>query len=193
MPDTYHYTYGEPRDVLIARMQKAMRETLNGLWAEHKPESVLKDARQALILASLVEGETGVAGERPMVAGVFVNRLRRGMKLQSDVTVAYGVAKREGLPGNVLNRPLSREDLAAPGPYNTYVNAGLPPGPINNPGRESIAAAVNPADTDALYFVADGTGGHTFSRTLEQHNRAVSRLRRIERERARQTPAAVQP
>lgn len=185
MPDTYHYVYGETRDSLVARMQKAMRETLDALWAQRKPESLLQNPRQALILASIVEGETGVADERGLVAGVFHNRLRRNMRLQSDVTVAYGVAKREGRPGNVLNRPLSREDLATPDPYNSYANEGLPPGPINNPGRSAIAAAINPTATDALYFVADGKGGHTFSRTLDDHNRAVSRLRQIERERAR--------
>ena len=185
MPDTYHYVYGETREALVARMQKAMRETLESLWAQRRPESLLKSAHQALILASIVEGETGVADERGLVAGVFHNRLRRNMRLQSDVTVAYGVAKREGRPGNVLNRPLSREDLATPDPYNSYANEGLPPGPINNPGRSAIAAAINPAATDALYFVADGKGGHTFSRTLDEHNRAVSRLRQIERERSR--------
>lgn len=193
MPDTYHYVYGETRDAMIARMQKAMREALDSLWAQRKPESLIQSPQQALVLASLVEGETGVADERPMVAGVFINRLRRNMKLQSDVTVAYGVAKREGRPGNVLNRPLSREDLATPDPYNTYANEGLPPGPINNPGRSAIAAAINPAETGALYFVADGTGGHTFSRTLDEHNRAVAKLRQIERDRARQTPAAAKP
>lgn len=185
MPDTYHYVYGETRAALVARMQKAMRETLDSLWAQRKPESFLKTPQQAMILASLVEGETGVTDERAMVAGVFHNRLRRGMKLQSDVTVAYGVAKREGRPGTILNRPLSRDDLATPDPYNTYANEGLPPGPINNPGRNAIAAAIDPAPTDALYFVADGKGGHTFSRTLDEHNRAVSRLRQIERNRAR--------
>lgn len=185
MPDTYHYVYGETREALVARMRKAMRETLDTLWAQRKPETLLLNPRQALILASIVEGETGVADERARVAGVFHNRLRRGMKLQSDVTVAYGVAKREGRPGNILNRPLSREDLATPDPYNTYTNEGLPPGPINNPGRDAIAAAIDPAPTDALYFVADGKGGHTFSRTLDEHNRAVSRLRQIERSRAR--------
>lgn len=185
MPDTYHYVYGETRDALIARMQKAMREALDSAWAQRKPNSLIQNPQQALILASLVEGETGVAGERPMVAGVFMNRLRRNMKLQSDVTVAYGVAKREGRPGNVLGRPLSRDDLATPDPYNSYANEGLPPGPINNPGRSAIAAALNPAETEALYFVADGTGGHTFSRTLDEHNRAVAKLRQIERARAK--------
>jgi UPF0755 protein len=193
MPDTYYYVRSETREALVARMEKAMREALDSLWAQRKPETLLESPEQALILASLVEGETGVADERPMVAGVFVNRLRRNMKLQSDVTVAYGVAKREGRPGTVLSRPLNRQDLATPDPYNTYLNEGLPPGPINNPGRSAIAAAINPASTDALYFVADGTGGHTFSRTLDEHNRAVARLRQIERERARQTPASTKP
>lgn len=191
MPDTYHYVYGESRDAVMARMQRAMREALDAAWAQRKGESLLKSPQQALVLASLVEAETGVAEERPMVAGVFHNRLRRGMKLQSDVTVAYGVAKREGRPGNILNRSLSRADLDAPNPYNTYLNEGLPPAPINNPGRSAILAAVNPAPTDALFFVADGKGGHTFSRTLDDHNRAVTRLRQIERDRAKQ-PAAAQ-
>lgn len=185
MPDTYNFVRGETRDALIARMRKAMAETLDSQWARRKPESLLRSPRQALILASIVEGETGVADERAKVAGVFLNRLRRGMKLQSDVTVAYGVAKREGRPGTILNRPLTREDLNTPDPYNTYTNEGLPPGPINNPGRGAIAAVIEPAETDALYFVADGKGGHTFSRTLDEHNRAVARLRQIERERAR--------
>jgi UPF0755 protein len=192
MPDTYHYVYGESRDAVMARMQKAMREALDAAWAQRKGESLLQSPRQALILASLVEGETGVADERGLVAGVFHNRLRRGMKLQSDVTVAYGVAKQEGRPGNILNRPLSRADLDAPNPYNTYLNDGLPPAPINNPGRSAILAAINPAQTDALFFVADGKGGHSFSRTLDDHNRAVTRLRQIERDRAKQTPAAAQ-
>lgn len=189
MPDTYHYVRGESRDGLIARMQKAMRETVESLWLQRNGESVLQTPQQALILASVVEGETGVSAERALVAGVFHNRLRRGMRLQSDITVAYGVAKREGLPGNVLNRPLSREDLAAADPYNTYVKDGLPPSPINNPGKSAIAAAINPTATDALFFVADGTGGHTFSRTLDEHNRAVAHLRRIERDRAKRLPA----
>ena len=189
MPDTYHYVYGESRDALIARMQKAMREAVDGLWAQRPPDGSIKDSRQAVILASLIEGETGVAEERPLVAGVFINRLRRGMKLQSDVTVAYGITKQEGLPGGILNRPLSQKDLAAPNPYNSYLNDGLPPTPINNPGRSALAAALNPAPTDALYFVADGTGGHTFSRTLDEHNKAVIRLRQIERGRAKPAPA----
>lgn len=183
MPDTYHYVYGDSRDGLVARMQKAMRDTLDTLWAQRTADTHVASPQQALVLASVVEGETGVADERALVAGVFVNRLKRGMKLQSDITVAYGVAKREGRANDVLNRPLSREDLTTPGPYNSYVNDGLPPTPINNPGRSAIAAAIKPAPTDALYFVADGTGGHTFSRTLEEHNRAVAKLRQIERAR----------
>lgn len=190
MPDTYHYVYGDNRDVLVARMQKAMRDALEQLWTQREDDSVVKSPEQALILASIVERETGIAEERPLVAGVFGNRLRRGMKLQSDVTVAYGVAKKEGRPGNVLARPLSREDLTTPTPYNTYVNDGLPPTPIANPGRASLAAVINPAKTDALFFVADGTGRHAFARTLDEHNRNVARLRQIERTRAKQTPAA---
>jgi len=139
----------------------------------------IPEEEEALILASIVEKETGVSSERGKVAGVFVNRLRRGMRLQTDPTVIYGVAGGAG-----LDRPIRRSDLRDRNPYNTYVIDGLPPTPIAHPGRASIEAALNPAETTAFYFVADGTGGHAFARTLDEHNRNVRQWRRIEAERA---------
>jgi UPF0755 protein len=160
-------------------MQNAMTETLDELWRERSPDSApLKSPEEALILASIVERETGLAEERPRVAAVFLNRLRRGMRLQSDPTVVYGLSNGAG----TIGRPLRRSDLANTHAYNTYVHAGLPPGPIANPGRDSLAAVLQPAQSKDLYFVADGTGGHAFARTLEEHNRNVARWRRIERQ-----------
>ncbi len=183
LPDTYHYSYGDTRIALIARMQRAMDSELERLWKTRAKAHVLGSAQEALILASIVERETAVAGERAMIAGVFYNRLKRGMALQSDPTVAYGVAIKEGIPDLVLRRPLSRADLGAPGPFNTYRNKGLPPRPIANPGRAAIAAVLNPAKTKALYFVADGNGGHAFATTLQEHNRNVRRWRRLQKSR----------
>lgn len=179
LPETYHYARGDSYADLIGRMQKAMNETVAELWTA-RPENLPYTSREeAVILASIVERETGVAGERREVAGVFVNRLRKGMRLQSDPTVIYGLS--DGL--GVLDRPLLRRDWDARHPYNTYAIDGLPPTPIANPGRESLIAALNPAETENLYFVADGTGGHAFAKTLAEHNRNVAKWRRI---RARQ-------
>jgi len=181
MPETWHLHRDDSRDEVIARMEKAMRQTMAAAWVERDPAVGLATPDQALILASIVERETALAAERPMVAAVFLNRLARGMKLQSDPTVIYGVS--DGL--GVLDRPLSRADLAQPHRWNTYVIDGLPPSPIANPGRASIEAVLHPARTDALYFVADGSGGHVFARTLDEHNANVAVWRRIERDRAR--------
>jgi len=179
LPETYHFSYGDSRNDIVRRMQNAMTKTLNDLWSTRKADLPYKSPEEALVMASIVERETGLAAERARVAGVFVNRLNRGMRLQSDPTVIYGLA--DGLGS--LGRSLTRKDLSDPHPYNTYVHGGLPPGPIANPGRAAIEAALNPADTEALYFVADGNGGHAFARTLKEHNRNVAAWRKLQRER----------
>ncbi|MEX1204186.1 MAG: endolytic transglycosylase MltG, partial [Dongiaceae bacterium] len=175
LPETYFYSWGDDRAALVARMAAAMQDTLAELWAARAPGLPLDSAAAALTLASIVEKETALAAERPRVAAVFLNRLRRGMKLQSDPTVIYALAG----AGGALDRPLTRADLAAPSPYNTYLNAGLPPGPIANPGRAAIAAVLQPAATRELYFVADGNGGHAFAETLDEHNRNVAAWRKL--------------
>jgi len=176
LPETYHYSWGDERPALLRRMQHSMDAAIARLWAERAPGLPLDTPEQAVILASIVERETGVDAERGLVAGVFVNRLKRGMRLQSDPTVAYGIAGGAG-----LDRALTRADLQADTPYNTYTIAGLPPGPICNPGLASLRAVLNPAATDYLYFVADGTGGHAFAKTLDEHNRNVRAWRRLQR------------
>jgi UPF0755 protein len=194
MPDTYHYSFGDQRARLIARMEKAMTEETSRLWPLRSKGLALRSPREAVILASIVERETARGEERPMIAAVFLNRIKRRMVLQSDPTVAYGVALKEAVADRVLRRALTRADLATPGAYNTYLNKGLPPHPIANPGRAAIAAVLHPAQTRALYFVADGSGGHVFARTLAQHNRNVRRWRRILRHRrATDAPAPARP
>lgn len=174
-PDTYQYPAGTTDRALIRRAFDQMREALDAAWATRADDLPLEDPYEALILASVIEKETGRAGERGEVAGVFVNRLERGMRLQTDPTVIYGMG--EDYDGRLYRRDL-REDT----PYNTYTRDGLPPTPIALPSRASLAAATRPAETDALYFVADGTGGHVFSRTLDEHNRAVARWRATQHE-----------
>jgi UPF0755 protein len=179
LPETYHYTLGDDREALLERMKEAMRAAQSEAWQARAEDLPLKTPEEALILASIVEKETGLAQERARVAAVFINRLRLGMRLQADPTVAFAA----GEDGNPIGRALTQADLNHPSPYNTYVHDGLPPGPIGNPGRAALAAVLNPAETDELYFVADGSGGHAFARTLAEHNRNVARWRALERAR----------
>lgn len=172
LPETYHFTLGDTADDVIGRMRAAMDETLAALWPGRADNLPFTLPEEAIILASIVERETGLTGERPLVAAVFVNRLRVGMRLQADPTVAYAVSGGQG-----LERTLTLEDLAFDSPYNTYIYAGLPPGPIANPGRAAIEAVLNPASSTALYFVANGNGGHAFADTLAEHNANVARYR----------------
>ncbi|MDV7340625.1 endolytic transglycosylase MltG [Terasakiella sp. A23] len=179
LPETYTFSRGMKRSQVVDQMQRAMSKTLDELWAKRQDGLPLKNKQEALILASIVEKETGVSSERGKVAGVFINRLNKRMRLQTDPTVVYGIT----LGQEPLGRPLSKKDLKTPTPYNTYTNFGLPPTPITNPGRASLEAVMNPTETKALYFVADGTGGHAFANSLKEHNRNVSKWRRIERSR----------
>jgi UPF0755 protein len=178
LPDTWFYSWGDSRERFVDRQQQAMTRLLQELWSKRAPNLPLKSAREALVLASIVEKETALPAERPRVAGVYLNRLRRGMRLQADPTVIYGLNDGAG----PLDRPLSRADLETAHPWNTYANDGLPPTPIANPGRASLEAVLKPQATDELYFVADGSGGHVFARTLAEHNRNVERLRALERQ-----------
>ena len=173
LPETYHYALGDSRAAVIERMKRGMAGLVEELWQGRDPTIGLDTAREAVVLASVVEKETATAEERPLIAGVFLNRLRTGMRLQSDPTVIYALTGGAG----PLGRPLTRTDLKVDSPYNTYRRGGLPPGPIANPGRAALAAVLHPAETSALYFVADGSGGHAFAETLDEHNRNVARWR----------------
>ncbi|SMH55406.1 endolytic transglycosylase MltG [Maritimibacter sp. HL-12] len=181
-PDSYEVRPGEDRAEVIARMQSAQEVRLADAWANRADGLPYGTPEEALIMASIVEKETGLADERRTVASVFVNRLRAGMRLQTDPTVIYGITRGQG----ALGRGLRQSELRSETPYNTYVVDGLPPTPIANPGLASIEAALDPADTDFIFFVADGTGGHAFAETLAEHNRNVARWREIEAERARE-------
>lgn len=173
LPETYHFSYGDSRNDMVRRMQTAMRDTLDELWKRRPAESPYDTVRKLVTMASIVEKETGRPDERARVAGVFVNRLKIGMRLQSDPTVVYALTDGK----TSFERGLTRADLETVSPYNTYANAGLPPGPIANPGRASLEAALKPAESSDLYFVADGSGGHAFARTLAEHNQNVARWR----------------
>jgi UPF0755 protein len=179
LPETYAFTRGETRDGIIRLMMKAQTDLLDRLWEGRTLDLPIKTRAEAVILASIVEKETGVPDERPRIAAVFVNRLKRGMRLESDPTVIYGLTG-----GEPLGRGLRLSELRKETAYNTYVIRGLPPSPIANPGRASLEAVLNPAETRDLFFVADGTGGHAFAATLEEHNRNVAKWRRLEREQA---------
>jgi len=179
-PDSYEVCEGDTRESVITRMAEAQEAILAAAWQGRAEGVPIETPQEALILASIIEKETGVPQERRQVASVFVNRLRRGMRLQTDPTVIYGITEGRG----VLGRGIRQSELRGETPWNTYVIDGLPPTPIANPGHASIEAAVNPAQTDFVYFVADGSGGHAFAATLAEHNRNVARWRKIEAERA---------
>jgi UPF0755 protein len=178
LPETYKFPRGTTRDQVIARMQQAQKRVVAEIWEHRSPDIPVKTPEQLVTLASIVEKETGKADERSRVAAVYVNRLRQKMKLQSDPTIIYGLVGGKG----TLGRPIKRSEIMQPSPYNTYVVDGLPPGPIANPGRASLEAAANPARTRDLFFVADGTGGHTFTETYDQHQKNVAKLRAMEKQ-----------
>jgi len=178
LPDSYSFQRGDARAALVKRMQQAMSKTIAQLWPKRSTECPVQTPEQAIVLASIVEKETAKPAERPMVAGVYCNRLRIGMKLDADPTVIYPVTK-----GKPLGRRILKSELEADNPYNTYKNPGLPPGPIANPGKASIEAVLHPAQTRALYFVADGSGGHVFAETLAEQNANVAKWYALRRQR----------
>jgi UPF0755 protein len=176
LPETYRFARGTLREQVIQRMQREQREVLQKAWERHSSDLPVRTPEQLIVLASIVEKETGRPEERSRVAAVFANRLKQKMRLQSDPTIIYGLVGGKG----ALGRPITKSEITQPTPYNTYTIDGLPPGPIANPGRASIEAAANPARTKELFFVADGTGGHAFAETLDQHQKNVAKLRAIE-------------
>ena len=186
LPDGYHFHRGFTREQMIQRMRQAQERLVRDVWERRNPDLPLKSPEQLVILASIIEKETGKPEERTRIAAVLTNRLKQKMKLQSDPTIIYGLVFGKG----ALGHPLTKSEIAQPTPYNTYVIDGLPPGPIANPGRASIEAAASPARTKELYFVADGTGGHAFAESYEQHMKNVARLRAIEHEQKGEAPAA---
>jgi UPF0755 protein len=186
MADTFVFQRGMTREKLVADMVAGQEKLLDAVWSLRAPDSPIANKTELVTLASIVEKETGKAEERPLVAAVFLNRLKKGMRLQSDPTIIYGIVGGKGK----LDRPLSREDIETTTPYNTYRVNGLPPGPIANPGRASLEAVLKPAAVDYLYFVADGTGGHAFATTLEEHNDNVKKWRTLEDGKVQDSDAA---
>ena len=178
LPDSYSFERGEARAAVLKRMQQAMTKAVDEAWKARTPASAVKSKREAIVLASIVEKETGVAAERPQVAAVYTNRLKQGMKLQADPTTIYPITK-----GKPLGRRIRRSELDAVNPYNTYAIVGLPAGPIANPSREAIRAVLAPPQFKAIYFVADGKGGHVFAETLSQHQANVERYYALRRQR----------
>src|SRR3981189_2702671 len=178
LPETYKFPRGTTREQVIQRMQQTQKRVLAEIWERRNADIPVKSPEQLVTLASIVEKETGKADERSRVAAVFTNRLRQKIKLQSDPTIIYGLVGGKG----TLGRPIKRSEIQQPSPYNTYVIDGLPPGPIANPGRASLEAAANPARTRDLFFVADGTGGHAFTETYDQHQKNVAKLRAMEKQ-----------
>lgn len=178
LPETYQYSYGDKRADIIRRMSEDMDSLIAELWPRRQDDLPFENWDEAITLASIVERETAVPEERAHIASVFINRLRKGMRLQSDPTVIYALTGGK----SKLDRPLTREDWKFDSPYNTYLHDGLPPGPIDNPGRASIEAVLNPVESNDLYFVADGSGGHAFASTLKEHNRNVARWRQLKRD-----------
>lgn len=189
LPETYRVTRGTSREQLIQRMAASHKQLVEQIWAKRAPDLPITNINEFVTLASIVEKETAIAAERTRVAGVFVNRLNKKMRLQSDPTIIYGLVGGKG----TLGRSLTRADVEQPTPYNTYTITGLPPGPIANPGRASLEAVANPARTSELYFVADGTGGHVFAETYEQHLKNVARWRDYQRQNAPQAQPAAAP
>jgi UPF0755 protein len=178
LPETYKFPRGTTREQVIQRMQQAQKRVLAEIWERRSQDIPIKTPEQLVTLASIVEKETGKSDERSRVAAVFINRLRQKIKLQSDPTIIYGLVGGKG----TLGRPIKRSEITQPSPYNTYVIEGLPPAPISNPGRLTLEATANPARTRDLYFVADGTGGHAFTETYDQHLKNVARLRAMEKQ-----------
>ncbi|MCO5071942.1 MAG: endolytic transglycosylase MltG [Rhizobiaceae bacterium] len=194
--DTQRFTRGTTREQIVNKLLADQKALVEGIWRRRTSDLPIADMDEFVTLASIVEKETGIADERSLVAAVFINRLNKGMRLQSDPTIIYGIYGGKGKPAD---KPITQSDLKKQTPYNTYLIDGLPPTPIANPGRAALEAVANPSKTEDLYFVADGTGGHVFAKTLEEHNENVARWRAIEKQRADQaaaqseeTPAAAQ-
>jgi UPF0755 protein len=185
--DTQRFTRGATRQQIVDKMLADQKRLVESIWNRRVSGLPIADINEFVTLASIVEKETGVADERSRVAAVFINRLNKGMRLQSDPTILYGLFGGKGRPAD---RPIFQSDIDKPTPYNTYVINGLPPGPIANPGRESLEAVANPSKTEDLYFVADGTGGHVFAATLEEHNENVARWRAVQKKQAEEAAKA---